>query len=88
MKFENTAYNNLPIDKSLDNKPRQVSGAIYSECKPTKRSNPRIICLSKSALELLDLDEKVIQDENNHLILGGNLIPKNSIPMANCYCGY
>ena len=46
LKFENTAYNNLPIDKSNKNKPRKVRGFIYSEVTPTVRKNPRIISYS------------------------------------------
>lgn len=40
-------------------------------------------------MDLLDLDiELVKQDFNNHLILGGSLVPQYSKPIANCYCGY
>jgi hypothetical protein len=34
----------------------KVSGYIYSKVKPTPLSNPRVVALSRKALELIDLD--------------------------------
>ena len=56
---------------------------------PTPRKNPKIVIVSEDALNLIDIDhEEIWKNEKNHLILGGNVVPQMSKPIANCYCGY
>lgn len=52
LQFENSAYL-LPIDKSLNNKPRNVIGFVYSEVEPEKKENPKLIAFSKKAFSLI-----------------------------------
>ncbi|KRX02170.1 hypothetical protein PPERSA_06365 [Pseudocohnilembus persalinus] len=89
LQFQNTAFNNLPVDKEVDNTQRQVRGFFFTRTKTKVRKNPQIASLSKSALELLDLDkEKIKQEKESIEILAGNVSPKDGITIANCYCGF
>ncbi|KAL4432717.1 hypothetical protein ABPG74_011538 [Tetrahymena malaccensis] len=90
LQFLNLAFNSLPVEENKENTPRQVRGAFYSKVNPKVRKNPKIVSLSESALNLLDLTkEEVLQNEKESAeILTGNLVPSNAQPIAHCYCGH
>lgn len=88
LRFVPIINENLPIDKIQYNEtPRTVKGAIYSRSKPTPVKNPKLVSVSTSALRLMDLGEK---DINNRFIecFSGNRTLNGSDPMAHCYCGH
>lgn len=76
LKFINTALNELRIDKSGMNFPRQVLGFHYSTVKTTGLRNPKLVGLSKDACALLDVDPDVVSQELDILI--GNKAPPTS----------
>eukprot|EP00744_Colponema_vietnamica_P013158 GILI01018458.1.p1 GENE.GILI01018458.1~~GILI01018458.1.p1 ORF type:complete len:696 (-),score=147.99 GILI01018458.1:178-2265(-) len=87
--WDNLALRSLPVDSNTANKVRQVRGACYSRVDPTPLDNPRLGCLSSSALSLLDLDvSQVSSDPQAPLYLSGNRVMPGSEPFAHCYCGH
>lgn len=89
LKFVNSAFNSLPIDSSLENKPREVVGYNYSQVTPTATKNPKTLSLSREALELLDLDKDgLLEDSDTPYYLSGNKILPDSKPIAHNYCGH
>ena len=54
--FDNKALRSLPLDEEKRNFIRTVPGACFSLVVPTPVENPRLICVSPSALALLDLE--------------------------------
>ena len=56
--------------------------------------NPKLVCYSKSALKLLNIDAKVdgVAEEKfeEHLaeVLSGNTLLQGSKPYSHCYCGH
>ncbi len=58
-----------------------MRGYIYSKSKPTPKKNPKVIALSKSAMELLDLDiNQLFKDEDNKVsqVLSGTVLLQES----------
>lgn len=41
-----------------------MEGYFYSQVKPTPLENPRVACLSDSALKLIDLDSEIVNGES------------------------
>lgn len=60
---------------------------IYSLIKPTPLKNPKLIAFSRSALELIGLDENDVDDEFI-LYFSGNKILKGSQTASQCYAGH
>ena len=82
----------LPMDKERENFVRRhVPNAIFSKVWPTPFKNkPKLVCASSNALkEILDMDpEKMPEDEDFALWVGGNLVIEDSTPLAHRYGGY
>ena len=76
LKFINSAFNELRIDSSGLNFPRQVLGFHYSTVATTALRNPRLVGISKDACTLLDVDPEVAAQELDVLI--GNKPPSTS----------
>ena len=55
----------------------KVIGYNYSKVTPEPRENPRIVSLSRSALELLDLDKDAIEKdpESAEYLCGNKILP-------------
>lgn len=87
LKFINTAINTLPLDPITLNYPRRIS-ACYSLVNPTPITNPKLICYSEDALEMLDIKVNTCENIDIENYFSGNKIFNNSQPAAHCYSGY
>ena len=91
LKFDNQTLKRLPLDPVQENYVRSVKNACFSLVKPTKLDNPRLVCHSKSALSLIDLDcddEQLYNDDYFVQCFSGNEIIPGSETAAHCYCGH
>ena len=88
LKFDNLALRKLPIDKEADNYVRQVKDACFSKIKPTPCSNPSMVAYSKSAMQLIDLNETELKRDEASVYLSGNKLMPGSDTAAHCYCGH
>lgn len=83
--WKNSVLKELPIDPNENNVPRIVKNACFSKVKPTPVKNPKLVAVSKEALQLLDLNFKEKEIER---YLSGNELILGCEPAAHCYCGY
>jgi serine/tyrosine/threonine adenylyltransferase len=88
LKFEHTALAFLPVD---ENQPREVKrelpGVCFSLVDAQPLEGPELVCLSKSAFDLLGVEV----DENDPSIpklLSLSATFSNCKPYAHCYCGH
>jgi len=86
--FDNAVLRELPIDKEFGNRQRQVAAACFSLVDQTSVENPKLVSHSISALKLLGLDEKDVENEDFIQYFGGNKTLQGSQPAAHCYCGH
>ncbi|XP_065838559.1 protein adenylyltransferase SelO, mitochondrial-like [Oscarella lobularis] len=88
LNFDNTCLKSLPIDEVAENYVRTVAGACFSRVRPTPVRNPRTVAVSRSALDLIDLnDAETDRDDFADYFSGGKLFP-GAEPAAHCYCGH
>lgn len=85
--FDNQTLKYLPIDSIKDNYVRIVKNACFSLVNPTKLDNPKLVCYSKNALQLIDLNKKSIDHYFIQCFAGNQIIP-GSVTAAHCYSGY
>uniref|UniRef100_A0A2L2Y9J1 Selenoprotein O n=1 Tax=Parasteatoda tepidariorum TaxID=114398 RepID=A0A2L2Y9J1_PARTP len=88
LKFDNLALKKLPIDNEDKNYVRTVRGACFSKVKPTPVKNPKLVALSKAALQLLDLSDTEIERKDLVEYFSGNKLLPESEPASHCYCGH
>ncbi|XP_055859967.1 protein adenylyltransferase SelO, mitochondrial-like isoform X2 [Biomphalaria glabrata] len=86
--FDNLALQLLPVDHSALVTQRQVHGACFSKVQPTPVVNPRTVCVSLSALNLLDIGESEMMRQEFVQYFSGNRILPGSETAAHCYCGH
>eukprot|EP00928_Gymnodinium_smaydae_P038305 TRINITY_DN26450_c0_g1_i1.p1 TRINITY_DN26450_c0_g1~~TRINITY_DN26450_c0_g1_i1.p1 ORF type:complete len:1190 (-),score=160.04 TRINITY_DN26450_c0_g1_i1:349-3891(-) len=87
LRFQNATQQRLGVDGCSDDvEYREIRGACFAAARPTRILKPRIVCLSSSALALLDVDPLVDQVDAEQLC--GNEVPTAAAPAAHCYCGY
>jgi len=87
--FDNSALRSLPIDPVKENYVRrQVKGTCFSYVEPTPVTNPKLVAASTDALELLDLDPKVVEDPLFLKCFSGCEKLPGSETAAHCYCGH
>ena len=87
IRFDNVALKSLPIDSETSNFVRQVPGACFSKVDPTPVTNPQIVAVSLSALDLLDIQNTYI-DKLFTEYFAGNTKLSGSETAAHCYCGH
>ncbi len=88
LNFDNLALRSLPIDPEEEIHVRQVKGACFSKMKLSPVANPQTVCVSSSALQLLDLcKEQWQRPEFAEYFAGNKLLPGSQLA-AHCYCGH
>ena len=101
LKPEYLQLKELPIDQSIDDKPRTVIGKVFTFSDPTPLKDPvNIVALSLNALNLLDADtsdsnyakisknpQEILDDQFLRLISGW---PNKQFyqPLCHCYGGH
>ena len=91
--FDNRNLRSLPVDGLRPvNAVREVRNAIFARVNPSPLKNPKLVAISRSALNLLAsfdaFKEETEEEEVLAQVLSGNVLPANSEPAAHCYAGY
>ncbi|KAI9274248.1 hypothetical protein BY458DRAFT_434677 [Sporodiniella umbellata] len=69
--------------------PRKVFGAVYSHVIPENSPNPKLLAISESACQELDLDYlSTLTDPESTLVFSGNTVLENTRPWSLCYAGH
>lgn len=88
LNFVNRVLKYLPVDEVKENTTRTVRNACFSRVTPTPLKNPKLVCHSLKALELLDLNEALIENVLFVEYFAGNAIMPGSETASHCYCGH
>lgn len=88
LNFDNRSLRELPIDSEEHNFTRQVSGACFSRVDPTPVERPKVVAFSKTALELIGLNENDVKSKTFVDALSGCDKFEGSETYAHCYCGH
>lgn len=83
--FKNEFVTTFDGDKTGDLSPRQTPGVLYSKAIPAPVKNPELLAWSDELAATLHIKKP---DENDILILGGNLVTPSMYPYAACYAGH
>ncbi len=83
--FKNTFISSFPGDDSGSLQPRQTPGMLYSKAVPTPVEKPALLAWSNDLATQLGISHP---DEEDILILGGNLVTPSMYPYAACYAGH
>lgn len=86
--FDNQFTSELPGDPIVENRRRQVHGALFSRVHPTPVANPTTLAWSPEVAELLDLDPVVCTRDDFAAVFGGNRVPAGADPFAMTYGGH
>ncbi|RWS31160.1 selenoprotein O-like isoform X1 [Leptotrombidium deliense] len=86
--FDNKVYQRLPVDTEERNFVRTVNNACFSRVKPTPLKKPQLVCYSRDALKLIDINESEVKRPEFVEYFCGNKILPGSEPGAHCYCGH
>ena len=88
LRFDNLQLRSLPVEEKDTVESRTVPNACFSLVKPTPVLNPKLVCSSRGALELLGLDCDSVSDEELADVFSGNRTLPGSSPAGHCYCGH
>ncbi|CAF0971086.1 unnamed protein product, partial [Brachionus calyciflorus] len=88
LNFDNLVLRTLPLDPITENYVRQVKNACFSKVKPTPLENPQMVVYSKTAMNLLDLDDEQLKRKEAAEYLSGNKLMPGSETASHCYCGH
>jgi uncharacterized protein YdiU (UPF0061 family) len=89
MTFDNAFVNELPADKEVGDKLRQVSDALFSYCQPSPCTEPALVAVSPEVCEIVGISpEDLLQNPDLVECLAGNRLFEGSVTFANCYGGH
>jgi len=88
LKFDNRFVDQLPADRDLTNRRRQVMESAYSRVAPTKVKSPKLVHFSREVAELIGLDPEQSQIQQFADVFGGNTLLTGMAPFAMCYGGH
>src|SRR5438309_942487 len=88
LRFDNTFVHELPGDREVGPRLRQVHGALYSRVEPTPVAAPRLVAHSREVAALLGIDEASIASPLFARVLGGNALLDGMEPYAANYGGH
>lgn len=86
--FDNRLRRELPGDVSTDPRPRQVTGAVWSEVMPTPVAAPRVLAVSHEVLASLGWGDAEAGDPLFAAVFGGNALLPGMQPFATNYGGH
>lgn len=66
----------------------QLPKNFYEEIDPKPVKNPKLVDLNYELSRFLNIDSKLINENNGKLIFSGNYIPKGAKPIAMAYAGH
>jgi uncharacterized protein YdiU (UPF0061 family) len=88
LRFDNTFVRDLPADPNLENRRRQVHGALYSRVQPTPVAAPRLVAHSREMAQTLGISEAEIHSAAFAQVFGGNALVAGMEPYAANYGGH
>ncbi len=90
LQFDNRFSDELPLDESGDNRPRQVSKAASSTTKPARSSGPLLVSWSKEVSDLLEIRADFWTDHSEIAaqVFSGNATLPGMRPIAARYGGH
>ena len=88
LQFDNRLTDQLPADKSNENRPRQVPGACYSYVDPDPVSAPTTIAVSREMMDELGFDHSVAASQEFADVFSGNRLLPGMTPYSLCYGGH
>lgn len=88
LRFENRFTRDLPGDDSEENRPRAISGAIFTRVRPTTVRQPRTLAWSDEMLEMLGLDHGDARSQAFAELFSGNRLLPDMDPHASVYGGH
>ncbi len=86
--FDNRFTAELPADPIIENRCRQVSGALFSRVKPYTVRQPELRAYSPEVMDILGLEQRYADSEEFTQIMAGNRLAKGMDPYASCYAGH
>ena len=78
----------MAIKINFDNSFSNLPNKFYSKIAPEKTKKPSLIILNKKLCDELKLDYKNLESSEGINFLSGNLVLKNSDPLAMVYAGH
>lgn len=88
LNFDNRLLRDLPADRGLMNRPREVTGAVYSRVASTPVSNPRLVAHSPDMLSDLGLAPHAVEQDSFAAVFAGNELLPGMESYATCYGGH
>jgi uncharacterized protein YdiU (UPF0061 family) len=76
------------IGWNLDNSYSDLPGSLYSRISPEPVKSPKLVVINPLLATMLGLSTDYLRSEEGVSVLAGNLIPINSIPIAQAYAGH
>jgi serine/tyrosine/threonine adenylyltransferase len=86
--FQQRFLQELPGDRQLENVPRSVMAACYSDVLPTPVPDPKLLAFSLDVAKRLDLSEADCLEPGFTRVLAGNALTASMRPYALCYGGH
>ncbi len=90
LQWDNRFVDQLPVDPSTVNRPRQVQGAVASRVRPVEAPAPGLVAWSSEVSDLLGIDPAAWTDQPEamaRVFSGTDLLPGMD-PHAACYGGH
>ena len=78
----------LPADPDTTNRPRPVTGALFSRVQPTPVQRPRTVAIADEVAELLGFSPELLDSDDFAQVFSGNRVPVGADPHATCYGGH
>ncbi len=86
--FAHRVVVDLPADNDSSNRPRPVSGAVFTRVRPTPVARPSTLLWSPEVAALLGLAHDVVESQDFAAVFSGNRIPVGADPHATVYGGH
>ena len=73
---------------NLENSYAELPKIFYSKVSPTPVENPQLIILNENLANELGLNFSTLLEDERAELFSGNILPKNSAPIAQAYAGH
>ena len=89
-RWDNRFIDELPVDRSDVNRPRQVNNAVASRVRPVTASAPTLVAWSSEMSDVLGIDADAWTDHGDLMakVFSGSVLLDGSDPHAACYGGH
>jgi len=88
LQWRNSFTADLPADPVLENRRREVKGALYSRVSPTAVRGPKLVAASPECAALIGLDAAELETDDFVQVFAGNALAPGMDPFAMTYGGH